>query len=68
MYPWGHPPAESIPAYAVGEPIYSGNHRGTVVSVDAGAATMGIIWCDGDSAINYPIDASYLRKALPWEL
>lgn len=68
MYPWGDAPADEhdTPAYAVGETVYSGSHPGTVVSV--GETTMGIIWCDGDSAITYPMDAPYLRKALPWEL
>jgi hypothetical protein len=55
------------PAYAVGDVVYSGTspNAGTVVSVDAAAATLGIDW--GGGPIVYPIDAPYLRKAFPWE-
>lgn len=54
-------------AYAVGDIVYSGTCRGTVVAVDE--ATMGIVWSDSDDGkpITYPIDASYLRKAFPWQ-
>ena len=84
MFPWGNShdagsvarelvPAEPAPTpepagYAVGDTVYSDACRGTVVSVDAAEATMGIVWSDGDGgAITYPIDATYLRKAMPWE-
>lgn len=56
--------------YATGEIVYSGpgrECRGTVVTVDTDKATMGIAWDDGDGVITYPLDAEYLRKALPWE-
>lgn len=69
MFPWGDAPnTNDAPGYAVGNAVYSGKCRGTVVSVDTATATMGIVWSDGDGgAITYPIDADYLRKALPWE-
>lgn len=64
--PWGDAPA--APAHAVGDTIYSGNTAGRVVSVDTEQATMGVVWSDGDGgAITYPMDATYLRKAFPWE-
>jgi hypothetical protein len=67
MPPWGDAPA--APAFAVGDTIYSGNspEPGTVVSVDAAEATMGVKWRDVGGAIIYPLDATYLRKAYPWE-
>ena len=72
MFPWSDAPAEVLgpnaPSYAVGDAVYSGAERGTVVSVDAEQATMGIVWEDSVyGAITYPLDATYLRKALPWE-
>lgn len=64
--PWCDTPA--APLYAVGDAIASGdNSRGTVAAVDAATGTMEVKWSDGDSAITYPIDATYLRKVLPWE-
>ena len=66
MYPWRDTPAATeTPAYAVGDAVYSGDCKGTVVAV--GEITMDVIWSDGDSPITYPIDAGYLRKAMPWE-
>lgn len=68
MFPWCHSYASTQTAsYAVGDAVYSGECRGTVVAVDADKATMGVIWNDGDSEITYPMDASYLRKGLPWQ-
>lgn len=73
MFPWSDAPAEvSRPddAWRVGSVVYSGECRGTVVSVDESENAMGIIWDDnGDKhgAITYPMDATYLRKGLPWE-
>jgi hypothetical protein len=68
VFPWGNAPAAPEPArFAVGDAVYSGAWRGDVVSVDADEATMGIVWMDGDGPIIYPLDATYLRKALPWE-
>jgi len=68
MFPWCHPQA-SEPAYAVGDTIYSGSEAGTVVSVDEQRNTMEIVWHDsGDGKpITYPMDASYLRKQMPWD-
>jgi len=70
MFPWCDPQAsesQAEPAYAVGDIVYSGDCHGVVVAVDAEKATMAVMWEDGDSPITYPMDASYLRKALPWE-
>jgi hypothetical protein len=66
MYPWGHPPEQTPPAYAVGDTVYSDATAGTVVAV--GADAISVVWSDGDGgAIVYPIDATYLRRKLPWE-
>ena len=56
-----------VPAFAVGERVYSGDspQPGTVLSVDAAEGTLGVDW--GEGPITYPIDAPYLRKAWPWE-
>lgn len=71
MFPWCHSQAfepQAEPAYAVGDTVCSGDCRGTVVTVDAEKTTMGIVWSDGDEyPITYPMDASYLRKKMPWE-
>lgn len=70
MFPWchSHASAQTIAIYAVGDVVYSGDCRGTVVAVDADKATMGVVWSDGDEyPITYPMDASYLRKKMPWE-
>lgn len=71
MFPWGDAPAEvSGPTYAVGDIVYSGSSRGTVVSLDREQNCIGIVWDDSGErygAITYPLDATYLRKALPWE-
>jgi hypothetical protein len=38
------------------------NHRET------GDFLMAVVWDDGDGKeIIYPVDATYLRKAMPWE-
>lgn len=50
----------------MGDVVWSGDCRGTVVAVDAEKATVGIVWADGESPIIYPMDASYLRKKMPW--
>lgn len=69
VFPWSDAPGP--PVYAVGDAIcnsYQPPSRGTVVSVDAETATMGVKWDDGDGgAIVYPTNATYLRKAMPWE-
>jgi hypothetical protein len=71
MPPWGDASTslQGQPAFAVGDTIYSGNspEPGTVVSVDADEATMAVKWRDVGGAIIYPLDATYLRKAYPWE-
>jgi hypothetical protein len=51
MYPWGDAPTkteEQKHAFTVGETVYSGDCAGTVVTVDADKATMGIVWSDSD--------------------
>ncbi len=66
MYPWCDTQTVQSATYAVGDPVYSGRERGTVVTVDATKTTMAIMWDDGDgSAIVYPMDAGYLSK-FPW--
>jgi hypothetical protein len=68
MFPWCHSQASESSAYALGDTVYSGECHGIVVTVDAEKATMGIVWSDGDGyPITYPMDASYLRKGLPWQ-
>lgn len=71
VFPWGHALSalnHTDPGYAVGGNVYSGTCRGAVVSVDVANATMAVIWSDGDGGkIIYPMDATYLRKAMPWE-
>lgn len=74
MFPWSDTPG-AAPTYAVGATVYSGEWRGTVVSVDREHGTIDVVWSDasvewdfeGSGAITYPADAGYLRKALPWE-
>ena len=67
MFPWRNalPPAETAATYAVGDIVRSESCSGTVVSV--AESTMEVVWSDGDSPITYPIEAPYLRKAMPWE-
>lgn len=69
MYPWGDAPATNEPAaFAVGDRVFSEDTAGRVVSVDAEQATMGVVWSDGGGGvITYPLDATYLRKGMPWE-
>ena len=66
---WSDPPddVQRQTAYAVGDTVYSGDspEPGTIVSVDADEATLGIDW--GEGPIVYPIDAPYLRRKFPWE-
>lgn len=67
VFPW----SDAQAPYVVGDTVYSGASRGTVVSVDATEVTMGIIWTDSYNdelnEITYPLDATYVRKAFPWE-
>ncbi len=69
MFPWSDTQTTEQ-GYTVGEAIYSGACRGTVVAVDAEKATMGVVWEDSDDGkpITYPIDAPYLQKAMPWQM
>lgn len=56
--------------FTVDDEVYSGDSpsSGRVVSVDCVARTFEIKWADGDGgAITYPLDATYIRKKLPWE-
>ena len=63
VFPWGDTPAAP---YAVGDTVYSDTTAGRVVSLGDGA--ISVVWSDGDGgAIVYPSDATYLRKAMPWE-
>lgn len=73
MYPWSDAfkadPEHHTPAYAVGDAIYSGTCRGRVASVSTVVGRLiAVVWEDGDGGeIIYPMDAPYLRKAMPWE-
>lgn len=74
VFPWGNTPADvsgqDACRFAVGDTVfnkYVPPSRGTVTAVDEETATMGVKWDDGSYPITYPIDASYLRKAFPWE-
>jgi len=54
--------------FSVGDEVRSGASIGTVVTLDADEVTMGIVWNDGDGGvINYPLDATYIEKRMPWE-
>lgn len=71
VFPWSDAstPLSGQSAYAVGDVVYSGQSRGSVVSLDAEHATISVVWEDGDGgAIIYPTDATYLRRKYPWEL
>ena len=60
-----HQPRQPLP-WAI--PSIPAATAGAVVSVDHEHGTMGVVWSDGDGgAITYPVDATYLRKAWPWE-
>lgn len=68
MFPWGD--AQTTFGHAVGDTVYSDGspEPGRVVSVDAETATMGIVWSGSDGGtITYPLDATYIRKKMPWE-
>ncbi len=68
MFPWSDTPAPA--PYAVGDRVRSGEHAGTVVSVDGEHGTISVEWDDGKDKygpITYPDDGDYLRKAMPWE-
>lgn len=67
MPPWGDTPQQA--PYAVGDGIYSGKSRGIVTQVSTVVAPLvAVVWSDGDGGeIIYPMNATYLRKALPWE-
>jgi hypothetical protein len=74
VFPWSNAPADvsrqDACPYAVGDTVFNSYvppSRGTVVSVDAGAGTVSLDWHEGYGAIVYPMDAAYLRKAMPWE-
>jgi hypothetical protein len=55
--------------WQLGDKVYSGDRsRGEVVDLLPEYDVILIKWDDGDGgSITYPADASYLRKALPWE-
>lgn len=61
---------ESTGRFAVGDTVlnsYVPPSRGTITAVDETARTVGIDWLEGYGPIVYPMDAHYLRKAMPWE-
>ena len=66
MFPWSDTP--ETPKYAVGDTVFSGDTAGRVVSVDTEHHLIAIVWSDGDGgAIRYPVEATFLRRAYPWE-
>lgn len=80
MYPWGDArnvsgvaseiprsePAPSRARFAVGDEVYSGACRGTVISV--AGQYMQIQWDDGEyGPVTYPVDADYLTEKMPWQ-
>ena len=68
VFPWGD--ARTVAPYAVGDVVYSGADRGTVVSVDGEHGTISVVWDDSEGKhgpIIYPADADYLRGKYPWE-
>jgi len=65
--PWGNTQASR---FTMGDRIFSGASRGKVADVDTSGtyALISVVWDDGNGGeIVYPMDADYLRKALPWE-
>lgn len=71
VFPWGDAQRPEHPSYAVGDIVYSGASRGTVVHASTVIApVMAVEWDDGKDkygAIIYPMNATFLRKAFPWE-
>ncbi len=68
MFPWSDTQTVQPAAYAVGDTIYSGRERGTVATVDADKATMGVVWEDSNDGkpVTYPMDVDYLSR-FPWQ-
>lgn len=71
MFPWSDAPTDEhhVCKYAVGDAIYSHKCRGIVIKVSTVVGRLiSVVWNDGDGGeIIYPMDAEYLRKAMPWE-
>lgn len=67
VFPWGD--THDTPVYAVGDAIFSGSCRGTVTLVSTVVGHLiSVVWSDGDGGeIIYPMDATYLRRGMPWE-
>lgn len=65
--PWGDASAVATPVYAVGDRVTNGTDFGAVTALDPDEATMGVTWEGETCFIVYPLDATYLRKAMPWE-
>lgn len=67
VFPW----SDAQAPYVVGDTVYSGASRGTVVHVsDVVAALISVEWDDGKEkygAIIYPAGSTFIRKAFPWE-
>lgn len=55
--------------FAVGDVVMSDPDGAPGAVVEVTETTLGVVWSDGDGGkIIYPMDATYLRKAMPWEL
>lgn len=71
VFPWSYAPPFETDTHAVGDTVYSGSSRGTVVHVSTVVAPLvSVEWDDGKDkygAIVYPMNAPFLRKAFPWE-
>lgn len=68
VFPWSDAPEP--PRFSVGDAVannYKPPSIGTIISVDTENAVMGINWHGETGVINYPVDATYLRKIFPWD-
>ena len=70
MFPWCDTQSNEhhVCKYAVGDRIYKGQDRGTVVKVSTVVGRLiSVVWDDGDEEIIYPMDADYLSRGFPWQ-
>lgn len=67
MFPWSN--TQEPQPYAVGDKVrHSEGHAGTITHVSTVVARLvSVVWDNGKDEIIYPMDADYLRKAMPWE-